>query len=311
MDRRAFLKITGAGIVAAGGSFAYLAGCQNTPEMTLAERVAKNFPDLPEARGTQRVPIPGSRKCLIYIRDTHAVQGNVFGSWLESRVADEQNRNDWKEIYRQINACGKDAAAMLAYCAKTYPESQFFTEGTTGVVDRKRALSEYTMCMKRLKQTGLCDFDPDAMRDEYIMLKKKQRTAVEEMRLVEVSEKLDTIKYIPGGDLFLAKDGIISMIGAEKPETQKAAVAVVVAQHNGTLVEPELSKKMEQVVMKDREWAALDIMAREKSPIPVLTYGGEHTFVASVDAWNKKYPEMMYSIVAITPKNYWTPTILK
>jgi hypothetical protein len=81
-----------------------------------------------------------------------------------------------------------------------------------------------------------------------------------------------------------------------------------IGKHNGAKIDPEQEKR---VFCNDRERAALEIIAQSKASVAVLVYGGAHTFVESVDDWNKNHPELAYSIVAITPKHYWHPTILK
>ena len=292
-SRREMLKLTGLGL-------AGLLGCEaKAVEETKACALAREYPNSEFARVIERVPVPNSVKCLVHVRQQHSVEATAFEKFIVPSFANPEKRTQWQKTYAGINTCQKEISDMLSIAAKRYVGNvSFFAEGGHGKVSVREAREAYALTLQRIDNSKLFEFPILDRILEYQSLSQKKQSMEEHLRFLQVQEQIDTIKYIPGGDLFLAKDGIISLQGAETEEGSRIAREKILSSPDPKNPPKEVLQEVNTI----RENAVLSLVEKSSSMINFVTFGAVHQLGKTVQEWNKTHA-CVYSFVSVTPNS--------
>lgn len=292
MDRRTFLQY---GMLLAG--MPALVSCGKSVPETRAYQYALHFPNSTYARKTERMAVKESTKCIVHIRQQHGIEPGVFAQHVKPRLNDPVKKAEWQATYRNINACQKDIAGLLRSAANTYAgDVTFFAEGGKGQVSRQEAAEVYASKIQALDKSGLIEFPILERINEYQQLATRMVSLEDRARFQELDALLDSIRYVPGADLLLAKDGIISLMGAETEEGAKMAKAEIWNSPNPLNPPAEVLQKIKTL----RDTGLLGIITSSSSVMNLVTLGASHDLAAAVTEWNRHHGPC-FSIVTVTP----------
>lgn len=298
-----------------GGLASLLVGLSSCgKEQTPAEQFYHVFPDqskLTETKSVEKYETPGSKHCLVNIRQIHHVQPDYSITGLQELITRTENqiRQERGKVSEEEVLGLEKEMEKTKRLAQIYREQVRETMGLVSTVQR----DIYSIILQLKQDCGVT-----SVRVEGYMLDAKEKLSREMVTTVAQSfvlhgymsaeEMRDESKYAfsPGGADLLCARGLITIkagdniIDYKEREQEYVGWAKQSNSSDKTIRERALREKKRMEEEKEN-WI---LNACRTEPASIVVLGGGHDFRNNIEEWNKKHPNDTFSLIVVTPRSY-------
>ncbi|MBM3234324.1 hypothetical protein FJZ19_04505 [Candidatus Pacearchaeota archaeon] len=287
-------------------------------ELTAANLELIDFPEKITGAGKiERYMITGAKKCIVHIRQRHALD-DTLPEYIEKIKAIQE------DIYKILSFLA-DRGVKEVYVEAIVPETEdkgnkkaekFLAEKEQRQVDAEICERNIQHWQKQLEEYAKFLAQGNLQDEKYIevLINSLAESRVRLRKLKKEKSEKEKEELERGAAFWLACENRIELRAAETLSSYTA----------GNEMSKSGRRDLEAflAIMEKREDILLDMVSRSEEPLVVCIFGGRHAFggtyscsklysregkssiIDNLDKWNKNNPDKKFSLIEITPERY-------